>query len=102
MPNNEPGLKLTPIQWTICAVAALGFCFDIYELLMLPLIVRMEDLGMAGRWADRANVGSWYGRMRARPSFAEAIPQGARISPRKPGLPGGGEDRGPAEAERGR
>jgi MFS family permease len=32
-------MKLTPTQWLICGVAALGFAFDIYELLMLPLIV---------------------------------------------------------------
>ncbi len=32
--------KLTPIQWVICAIAAIGFAFDIYEILMLPLIVR--------------------------------------------------------------
>lgn len=29
---------LTPVQWLICAVAALGFLFDTYELLMLPLV----------------------------------------------------------------
>ena len=33
-------IRLTPIQWTICAVASLGFAFDLYETLMLPLIVR--------------------------------------------------------------
>ena len=38
LPEETP--KLTPIQWVICAVAALGFAFDIYEILMLPLIVR--------------------------------------------------------------
>ena len=32
--------RLTPIQWLICSIAALGFAFDSYELLMLPLIVR--------------------------------------------------------------
>lgn len=31
--------RLTPVQWLICAIAAIGFAFDIYELLMLPLIV---------------------------------------------------------------
>ncbi len=30
---------LTRTQWLICAIAALGFAFDIYELLMAPLIV---------------------------------------------------------------
>lgn len=32
--------KLTPVQWLICTIAAIGFAFDIYELLMLPLIVK--------------------------------------------------------------
>ena len=28
--------RLTPIQWLICAIAAIGFAFDTYELLRLP------------------------------------------------------------------
>lgn len=36
MPSTS---RLTPTQWLICAIAALGFAFDIYELLMAPLIV---------------------------------------------------------------
>ena len=31
---------LTPNQWLVCGVAALGFAFDLYETLVLPLIVR--------------------------------------------------------------
>lgn len=31
--------RLTPLQWLICAIAALGFAFDIYEILMAPLVV---------------------------------------------------------------
>jgi len=31
--------RLTPIQWTICVIAAIGFTFDTYELLMLPLVI---------------------------------------------------------------
>ena len=34
-----PAPRLTPIQWLICAIAALGFAFDIYEVLMAPLVV---------------------------------------------------------------
>jgi len=39
--------RLTGIQWLICIIAAIGFAFDTYELLMLPLIVRpaIEQLG---------------------------------------------------------
>jgi predicted MFS family arabinose efflux permease len=32
--------RLTPLQWLIVVIAAIGFAFDSYELLMLPLIVR--------------------------------------------------------------
>lgn len=31
--------RLTRTQWLICVIAALGFAFDIYELLMLPLVI---------------------------------------------------------------
>jgi MFS family permease len=35
-----PLARLTPVQWLVCGVAALGFAFDLYETLVLPLIVR--------------------------------------------------------------
>jgi MFS family permease len=35
---QESGLSRT--QWLICTIAAIGFAFDIYELLMLPLIIK--------------------------------------------------------------
>src|ERR671912_1391931 len=37
MPSSSSSLTRT--QWLICVIAAIGFAFDIYELLMLPLIV---------------------------------------------------------------
>jgi MFS family permease len=40
-------VRLTPIQWLICVVACLGFAFDLYETLTLPLIVR-PALGALG------------------------------------------------------
>ncbi|HST19900.1 MAG TPA: MFS transporter, partial [Blastocatellia bacterium] len=50
MTNLEPlqdDSRLTKIQWLICIVACIGFAFDTYELLMLPLILRpaLEQLG---------------------------------------------------------
>lgn len=39
---QRPALKtagLTGTEWLICGIAAIGFAFDTYELLMLPLIV---------------------------------------------------------------
>jgi MFS family permease len=39
--------SLTPIQWLICIIAVIGFAFDSFVLLMLPLILRpaIEQLG---------------------------------------------------------
>ncbi len=37
---NGPAQRLTGVQWLICLIAAIGFAFDIYELLMMPLIAR--------------------------------------------------------------
>src|SRR6516162_3033289 len=39
--------RLTGIQWLICVIAVIGFAFDSFVLLMLPLILRpaIEQLG---------------------------------------------------------
>jgi MFS family permease len=38
-PSQAEPLRLTATQWLICVIAAIGFAFDIYELLMLPLVI---------------------------------------------------------------
>ena len=60
-PIATPRRALTPLQWLICVIAAIGFAFDSYELLMLPLIVRpalVELLQRARRTARRSTSGS--------------------------------------------
>jgi len=32
--------RLTATGWLVCGIAAIGFAFDIYELLMLPLVIK--------------------------------------------------------------
>lgn len=46
-PNQAEPLRLTATQWLICVIAAIGFAFDIYELLMLPLVLgpALSELG---------------------------------------------------------
>ncbi len=53
--------KLTRTQWLICFVAALGFAFDIYELLMLPLIVRPALLELANAAPGSPEFNRWVG-----------------------------------------
>jgi MFS family permease len=73
MPTNEPSLRLTPIQWTICAVAALGFAFDIYELLMLPLIVRPALLELADVRPGTPEFNQWIGMLFYIPAICGGI-----------------------------
>jgi MFS family permease len=42
--------RFTGTQWLICIIASIGFAFDIYELLMLPLIIKpaLASLGGVG------------------------------------------------------
>ena len=40
MPNESSRRSLTAVEWLICIIAVIGFAFDTYELLMLPLIIR--------------------------------------------------------------
>jgi MFS family permease len=64
---------LTPLQWTICGVAALGFAFDTYELLMLPLIVRPALAELLGAEPNSLAVNSWVGTMTYVPAVAGGI-----------------------------
>src|SRR5437762_10813832 len=47
LPSLEPAPRMSMVLWLICIIAAIGFAFDTYELLLLPLIVRpaIEQLG---------------------------------------------------------
>src|SRR5437763_14848977 len=47
-PADEPARGLTLTQWLIVVMAAIGFAFDIYELLMLPLVLRPAILELGG------------------------------------------------------
>src|SRR5262245_2897175 len=47
-PGNSTS-RLTSIQWLILFIAAVGFAFDIYEVLMLPLIVKPALAALGGQ-----------------------------------------------------
>lgn len=64
---------LTLVQWTICAVAALGFAFDIYELLMLPLIVGPALTELAGIRPGSPEFNNWVGLLFYVPAVAGGI-----------------------------
>lgn len=53
--------RLTRTQWLICVVASIGFAFDIYELLMLPLIVRPALQELIGAGPGTPEFERWVG-----------------------------------------
>ena len=74
MESSEAGPKgLTATQWLICVIAAIGFAFDIYELLMLPLIVAPALSELVGAAPGSAEFGAWVGRLFYIPAFAGGI-----------------------------
>jgi hypothetical protein len=64
---------LTPLQWVICAVAALGFAFDSYELLMLPIIARPALAALLHVPPNSLEVNAWVGTLQYVPAVAGGI-----------------------------
>lgn len=58
----------------------LGERVTLADICVLPLLVRMEDLGYQRLWADLPGVQNWLERMRARPSYKKAFYPGSLLS----------------------
>ena len=59
MPN--PGSVSNPVKWMICAVASLGFLFDIYEVLVAPLVLQPAVMELGGLSPGTAEYRHWTG-----------------------------------------
>lgn len=73
--NSSPEGKtgLTGTAWLICIIASIGFAFDIYELLMLPLIVGPALQEMIGAAPGSEAFQMWIGRLFYIPAVAGGI-----------------------------
>jgi len=65
--------RLTPLQWTIAIIAAIGFAFDSYELLMLPLIVRPALIELLHVPPTSPAINDWVGIIFYVPAVAGGI-----------------------------
>ncbi|HVW02611.1 MAG TPA: MFS transporter [Planctomycetaceae bacterium] len=68
-----PASRLSMVQWLICVIAAIGFAFDIYELLMLPLIVRPALMELGGIKPGTPEFANAVGQLFYIPAFAGGI-----------------------------
>lgn len=71
-PSGSPQ-RLTGVQWLVCVIASIGFAFDIYELLMLPLIIRPALLELTGAAPGTPEFLSWAGKLFYIPAFAGGV-----------------------------
>lgn len=71
--NDLPKQRLTPVQWLICTIAAIGFAFDIYELLMGPLVFPAAIQELAGHAPGSPESLQWIRWLFFIPAFAGGI-----------------------------
>ena len=71
-PNVPEPKKLGITEWLILTIASIGFAFDIYELLMLPLIVgpALTEFGIR---PGSPEFTTWVGRLFYIPAFFGGI-----------------------------
>jgi glutathione S-transferase len=50
------------------------------DISVMPALVRMDDLGLAGMWADRPAIGRWYAAIRAHPAFKPTYYPGSLLT----------------------
>src|SRR5262247_4156010 len=61
--NSAPRQPFTRTEWLILIVAAIGFLFDTYELLLLPLIAAPAIAEILQVPANNPLVTDWVGRL---------------------------------------
>ncbi len=70
---SSSGLRMSTVQWLICIIAAIGFAFDIYELLMLPLILRPALTELVGATPGTDKFNFWFGMLFYVPALAGGL-----------------------------
>ncbi|HTM27306.1 MAG TPA: MFS transporter [Vicinamibacterales bacterium] len=71
--QTDIAARLTPVQWAICVTAAIGFAFDSYVLLMLPLIVRPALMELLRVGPADPRINQWVGYLFYWPAVAGGI-----------------------------
>lgn len=71
--SEIPARRLSVIDWLICVIAAIGFTFDIYELLMLPLVLPPALLHFTGATPGTPEFRHWFQLIFLVPAFCGGI-----------------------------
>jgi len=71
--NDIAPSRFTTVHWLVCVIAAIGFAFDIYELLMLPLIIRPALMELGNIRPGTAEFTTWFSLLFYIPAVAGGI-----------------------------
>ena len=71
--TDAPPSRLTLVQWLIVVIAAIGFFYDSYALLMLPLIVRPGLIELLGVPGNSPLINEWVGYIQFVPAVAGGV-----------------------------
>jgi Na+/melibiose symporter-like transporter len=72
-PSESKAVKMGLVQWLICAMASVGFLFDAFVLLVLPLIVQPALTELLGEKPGSPLFNHWIGRLFYIPAVAGGI-----------------------------
>ena len=50
-----------------------GETYSLADIGLVPYLLRLDHLGLAGMWSDKSGVAAWYERVRQRPSYQTAV-----------------------------
>jgi glutathione S-transferase len=64
----------------------LGDGITLADVAVMPALVRMADLGLAGMWQDMPRIVRWYDEIRAHPAFKPTYYHGSLLTDRFPHL----------------
>lgn len=70
----------------------LGDAYTIADIVFVPTVVRMSDLGLDQLWSDLPEVARWFEAVQQRPSFDMAYLPGSRVDPGDYSLAQGNRD----------
>src|SRR5262245_11650423 len=65
--------RLTPVQWLVCGVAALGFAFDLHEIVVLPLVLRPALAALGNLTSGTPQFNLWAGLLIYIPAAAGGV-----------------------------
>jgi glutathione S-transferase len=74
---------------TLCASGGpwlMGSEFTLADIAIMPVLVRMADLGLDTHWEHLPEIARWLAALRARPAFSKSYYFGSLLTEKYPGL----------------